>query len=228
MQVPATRQTADRDILIEAHFDMAVGMARRMARRLPNSVGSEEIESAALLGLTEAAERYDDSRQEPFMGFAAKRIRGAILDHLRRNDMLTRRGRRAARQVTEVTRALEAEKGRAVTTSEIAAHLGLSEDEFHDSYDQVREVGMVSLSELGTVPQSAQGITPVEYIERQQLRAAVVRAVAKLNERDQLILACYYQEGLTLREIGELLGITESRVSQLHGRILTVLRAELS
>lgn len=214
--------------LIEEHVDLAVGMARRMARRLPTSVAREDLESAALLGLTEAAARYDDSRREPFMGFAIKRVRGAILDYLRRNDLLTRRGRRAAREVDEARRELEARTGRAVTDGEIAAHLGLSDDEFQSAYANVRDVGLVSISELGGLPQSSQTWTPKEYIERQQIRSALVRSLAKLDERAQLILACYYQEGLNLREIGELLGVSESRVSQLHSSALAVLRAALA
>ncbi len=220
--------TRNHHSLIEEHFDLAVGMARRMARRLPTSVAREDLESAALLGLTEAAARYDDSRQEPFMGFAIKRVRGAILDYLRRNDLLTRRGRRAAREVNEARRDLEAKTGRAVTDGEIAAHLGLSDDEFQSAYANVRDVGLVSISELGGLPRSSQTRTPKECIESQQIRSALVRSLAKLDERAQLILACYYQEGLNLREIGELLGVSESRVSQLHSSALAILRAALA
>lgn len=227
MYQAATTHHTDRNTLIETHIDLAVNMARRMARRFPNSVSREDLESAALLGLTEAAERYDDGRREPFMGFAIKRIRGAILDHLRRNDHLTRRGRLAARQVNEATRALEAEKGRPVSDSEIAERMGLSDEEFHDAYAHVRDVGMVSMSEFEALPQSALSGNPGECVERQQIRAALVRALQKLDERDLLILACYYQEGLTLREIGQFLGVTESRVSQLHSGALATLRAEL-
>lgn len=231
MQHTASNQGIRREYLISSHLDMAVGMARRMARRLPQAVSSEDVESAALLGLTEAAHRYDDSRGEPFMAFAAKRVRGAILDHLRRDDMLTRRGRRAARRVAETARELEAEYGRAVSDSGIAEKMGLSDDEFHAAYAGVRDTAVVHLDEVDGLPASAIAGAPAECpsesIERQQIRAALIRALGRLDERSVLVLACYYQEGLTLREIGDLLGVTESRVCQLHSQTLRALREQL-
>jgi len=219
MQQTATTPALDRDALIVAHVDMAVGMARRMARRLPASVRCEDIESAALLGLTEAARRYDDTRSEPFMGFATKRIRGAILDHLRSIDLLTRRGRRAARLVADTARAID---------SDLAKRMGLSEAEFQSVYGNVRDAAMTSVDDWDALPQSSTASTPLEDIERQQIRAGLVRALAKLDDRGRVILACYYQEGLTLREIGQMLGITESRVCQIHTQTLAILREQLS
>jgi RNA polymerase sigma factor for flagellar operon FliA len=228
MQQTATTPANDRDALIRTHVDMAVSMARRMARRLPASVSCEDIESAALLGLTEAACRYDDSRSEPFMGFATKRIRGAILDHLRRNDLLTRRGRQAARLVADMARTIEAELGQPATDSDIAERLGLSESEFQSAYANVRDAGMTSVEDVDALPQSAAAITPLEHIERQQIRAALMRALTRLDERARIIVSCYYQDGLTLREIGQILGITESRVCQIHTQALATLREQLT
>jgi RNA polymerase sigma factor for flagellar operon FliA len=199
-----------------------------MARRLPSSVSREDVESAALLGLTEAACRYDGSRNEPFMAFATKRVRGAILDHLRRNDLLTRRGRQEARRIADTARTLEAEHGRAVSDSEIAEKMGMSDDEFNIACANLRDASVVHLDELGTMPLSVTSGTPSECIERQQIRAALVRALERLEERELLVLACYYQEGLTLREIGEILGVTESRVCQIHTQTLRTLRSQLS
>lgn len=228
MQQTATTPASDRDALIRAHVDMAVSMARRMARRLPASVSSEDIESAALLGLTEAACRYDGSRSEPFMGFATKRIRGAILDHLRRNDLLTRRGRQAARLVADMARTIEAELGQPATDSDLAERLGLSESEFQSVYASVRDAGMTSVEDVDALPQGAAAITPLEHIERQQIRSALMRALTRLDERARVIVSCYYQDGLTLREIGQILGITESRVCQIHTQALAALRDQLS
>jgi RNA polymerase sigma factor for flagellar operon FliA len=228
MQQPATIPATDRDALIEAHVDMAVSMARRMARRLPGSVSSEDIESAALLGLTEAARRYDDTRSEPFMGFAAKRIRGAILDHLRRIDLLTRRGRRAARLVAELARTIEAERGRPATDSDLAERLGLSLAEFQSVYAGARDAAVTSVEDVDALPQTSAAMSPLEHIERQQIRSALVRALARLDERARVILSCYYQDGLTLREIGQILGITESRVCQIHTQALGILREQLA
>ena len=228
MHQAATAEVTHRDALITDHMNMARKMARRMARRLPISVSREDIESAALLGLTEAASRYDETRNEPFMAFATKRVRGAILDHLRRNDWLTRRGRQEARRVADTEKQLEAEYGRAVSDSEIAAKMGLTDDEFGAEYAGLRDVTLVQLDELPMLPQYALTGTPNECVERQQIRAALVRALEKLDERELHVLAFYYQEGLTQREIGELLGVTESRVCQIHSQALNTLRAHLS
>ena len=228
MQPDASTEAATRDALITDHVSMALKMARRMSRRLPSSVSREDIESAALLGLTEAACRYDDSRNEPFMAFATKRVRGAILDHLRRNDLLTRRGRQEARRIANTARMLEAEYGRAVSDSEIAERMGISDDEFCTVYAGLRDASVIHLEELSMLPLSATSGTPAECVERQQIRAALVRALERLEERELLVLACYYQEGLTLREIGEILGVTESRVCQIHTQTLRSLRSQLS
>lgn len=231
MEYLAGNQGTDRDHLITAHLDMAVGMARRMARRLPPAISSEDLESAAMLGLTEAAHRYDASRKEPFMAFATKRVRGAILDHLRRDDVLTRRDRQAERRVAEATRELEAEHGRPASNSEIAEKMGMSEAEFHADYAGLRAAALVPLEDMSGLAIHEAGAPadmPTDVVVRQQLRAALVRALAKLDERALLVLACYYQEGLTLREIGELLGVTESRVCQLHSQTLRTLREQLS
>ncbi len=228
MQPSMNSDAVSRDALITDHLSMALKMARRMARRLPSSVSREDVESAALLGLTEAATRYDDSRSEPFMAFASKRVRGAILDHLRRNDLLTRRGRQEARRIASTARKLEAEYGRAVSDSEIAAKLGISDEEFGTTYATLRDASVVHLEELNMLPLSITSGTPMECIERQQIRAALVRALENLDERSLLVLACYYQEGLTLREIGEILGVTESRVCQIHTQTLRTLRSQLS
>lgn len=239
MQYRASDEGTNRDYLIRNHVDMAVGMARRMARRLPPAVSCEDLESAALLGLTEAAHRYDDAREEPFMAFAAKRVRGAILDHLRRDDVLTRSGRQAARRVAETARELEAEHGRSVSDSEIASKMGVSDSEFHSVYASLRDISVVHLDDVGALPATtaaggpghSPGMPlaecPSETIERQQIRAALSRALARLDERALLVLACYYQEGLTLREIGDLLGVTESRVCQIHSQTLRALREQL-
>lgn len=217
----------ERNELITLHLGMALKMARKMARRLPSSVSRDDVESAALLGLTEAATRYDTSRQEPFMAFAAKRVRGAILDHLRKNDILSRRARQGARRVAEAVRALEAEFGRAPTDAEIAASMGMTEMAFNRAFANVREASVIHLDDLrGELPDGGRGGADVG--ETQRRKTALMTALEVLDEREQMVLSCYYREGLTLREIGTILGVTESRVCQLHTQALSMLRAKLS
>lgn len=217
---------AHRNELITAHLDMALKMARKMARRLPSVVSRDDIESAALLGLTEAASRYDVGREEPFMAFASKRVRGAILDHLRKNDILTRRARQGARRVAEATRELEASLGRGATDAEIAASMGLDEATFSQTYAHIREAAVIHLDDLRSELSASD--SNADVADRQRRKAALMQALEGLGEREQMVLSCYYREGLTLKEIGVILGVTESRVCQLHTQALSVLRNRLS
>lgn len=227
MQAALTIEIQARNDLITQHLGMALKMARKMARRLPGTVSRDDVESAALLGLTEAASRYDTSRREPFMAFAAKRVRGAILDHLRKSDILSRRARQGARKVAEATRTAEAELGRPATDAEIAKTMGMTEMHFNQTYSRIREASVVHLEDLRTeIPDGSS--TAYDIGERQRRKAALMAALELLDEREQMVLSCYYREGLNLREIGSILGVTESRVCQLHTQALLLLRAKLS
>ncbi len=184
------------------------------------------MESAALLGLTEAACRFDASRKEPFMAFAAKRIRGAILDHLRQNDVLSRRVRCEVRLVAKATWELEKKLGRPATDSEIAAAMGVDEAKFHQDEGD-RRIAVIHLDELGG--ELADVVTTcAEVCESQRRRASLMQALRVLDDRMRMILSYYYREGLGLREIGTILGVTESRVCQLHSQALSLLRGLLS
>jgi len=224
---PRSERAKQRDELITVHLDMALKMARKMARRLPSAVSRDDVESAALLGLTEAASRYDTSRQEPFMAFAAKRVRGAILDHLRKNDILSRRARQGARKVLEVACELEASLGRAPTDAEIASSMGMTELAFNRAYSCIRAATVIHLDDLrGELCQD--GRDGILVGETQRRKSALMRALEILDDREQMVLSCYYREGLTLKEIGALLGVTESRVCQIHTHALASLRIRLS
>jgi RNA polymerase sigma factor for flagellar operon FliA len=214
----------DRDALIRGHIDMAKRLARKVARRVPQSVRRDELESAALLGLTEAATRFDPCRGEPFVAYAAKRVRGAILDELRRADVLTRRGRQGARRLAEATRAVEAQVGRPATTDEIATKLGTSIEEVSRARAQLQSPALVPLDDVRDVPRTPEHQAPDEHVSFEQQRRALAMGLAQLPERDLQILSLYYQESLTLKEIGDILGVTESRVSQLRSRALENLR----
>jgi RNA polymerase sigma factor for flagellar operon FliA len=214
-----------RSALVTENIHMARRIAAMLARRLPPGL-ADDVQSAALLGLVEAARRFHPGRGDSFPAFAAKRVRGAILDELRRGDMLPRRARQAARRVREAVRALEQSLGRVPRDEEIAAHLGVDVEHYRDKLAGLGSVEMVSLDRVVGGSQEP-GADP----EQNAMRAAVVeklgRAREQLDPREARILTMYYEEQMTLAEIGRLLGVTESRVCQLHTRALRRLREEM-
>jgi RNA polymerase sigma factor for flagellar operon FliA len=214
----------DRHALIRGHVEMARRLARKVARRVPRSILRDELESAALLGLTEAAVRYDPHRGEPFVAYAAKRVRGAILDELRRSDPMTRRGREGARKLADAARAVEAKVGRPATTDEIAGMLGATVDEVSRARARFQSPAMIGLDEAHDLAQPTDDDSPHEKVSHEQQLRTLAGALAKLPQRDLQILSLYYQENLTLKEIGDVLGVTESRVSQLRTRAIAKLR----
>jgi RNA polymerase sigma factor for flagellar operon FliA len=215
-----------RDQLVLEHLEMARRIALRVARRVPEWLSQDDLISAATIGLLEAAERYDESRGEPFIAFAEKRIRGAVLDELRRGDVMPRRVRASARKVGGVIRELEQELSRSPTDEEIATRLGVSLEVYHEDLEMLTHVAFVDLTEQvgqrdGEAPDAA------GEVERKQLCAHLRVGLGRLPERDALVLSLYYVDELSYAHIGSLLGVSESRVCQLHARALSRLRVEL-
>jgi RNA polymerase sigma factor FliA len=210
--------------LIHQHVDVARRIARKFGRRLPPSISRDEVEGAALLGLTEAASRYDESRGEPFIGYAVKRIRGAIQDELRRADPLTRRARRHVREVSEATRILEHLHGGCPPLDKVAGMVGRPTREVLVGWECSAAMHAVALDELPELPAAPGEGSPHAAYERLEQEKSLSQAIACLPERDRRILSMSYGEGRTLKEIGARLGISESRVSQLRTHILQALR----
>ena len=222
------KSTAERNRLIAEFAPMARRVALRVARRTPSWIASEDLVSAAMVGLAEAAERYDSSRGEPFVAFATKRVRGAVLDELRRGDPLSRSARRSARQLGETMRSLEQRLGRPPEDHEVAAALGIDVEEYQDELAMLTHISTVGLEVAESAGSGAiadAGPSPAGELERAQTLALLTQALRSLVPRDAQILSLYYNEEFTYAEIGELLGVTESRVCQLHGRALARLRA---
>jgi RNA polymerase sigma factor for flagellar operon FliA len=214
--------------LVAAHIGVARRIALRVARTSPAHTGREDLVAAALLGLTEAANRYEPARSEPFVAFAAKRIRGAVLDELRRADPMTRGARRRERTVARATAELEKDLGRAPEHTELAEKLGVSVRTFYDQYQLLGHVRRCSFdehaeNELGTDEKAS----PMARAQHRELIDRLRPALSCLSDRERSILRLHYHHRLTYESIGRRLGVSASRVCQLHTRALHELRAAL-
>jgi RNA polymerase sigma factor for flagellar operon FliA len=211
-----------------------------MSSGLPAHVDEADLISYGLGGLIFAIERFDLSREIKFETYAITRIRGAIIDELRSLDWVPRSVRARAREIERVNVKLEARLRRAPTDEEMASELGLGLEEFHDALLQISNSTIVALDELWNVSDSSGDQVslldtipdhgapdPEAVVDQGELRDRIADAIAALPEREKLVIALYYYENLTLREIGEVLGVTESRVSQLHTKAVLRLRSKL-
>ncbi len=212
-----------------------------MSSGLPAHVEEADLISYGLTGLISAIERFDLTREIKFETYAITRIRGAIIDELRTLDWVPRSVRARAREIEKVNMKLEARFLRAPTDEEMAAELGFSLNEFQDALLQISNSTIVALDELWNVSDSTgdqvslldtlpdRGAPdPQVLVDQGELRDRIADAIAALPEREKLVVALYYYENLTLREIGEVLGVTESRVSQLHTKAVLRLRSKLA
>jgi len=221
------RSSTERDRLISEHLDHARRISLRMARRCPAWIAREDLVAAGMLGLTEAAARYDLSRNEPFLAYAEKRIRGAVLDELRRGDIMPRRTRQMARKIGVTIHGLEQLHGTTPTDEQVAAALGVSLDEYRTELEQLVHVTVGALEERDDDVFASTAPSPESDAARREAMRRVRTALPKLDQRDLLVLALYYNEELTYQEIAGVLGVTTSRVCQLHGRAIARLRAEI-
>jgi RNA polymerase sigma factor for flagellar operon FliA len=211
-----------------------------MSSGLPSHVEEADLISYGLLGLISAIERFEPERQIKFETFAITRIKGSIIDELRSLDWVPRSVRTKARQIEKANVKLEHELQRAPTDQEMADALGISVEEFQESLVRIAGSSMVALDELWSVSdasgdqvslletiQDSQAVDPAVEIDATEMGDRLSEAIARMPEREKLVVALYYYENLTLREIGEVLGVTESRVSQLHTKAVLRLRSRL-
>lgn len=214
-----------RNQLIQQHADAARRIALRMARRCPDWIAREDLVSAGMVGLIEAADRYDDSRQEPFISFAEHRIRGAILDELRRGDIMPRRVRQLARKITAAIKELEKD-GETASDQRVAAALGVSVSDYQKGLKELAHVEMAPL-DSESLRLVAQEVAPDVQAGHRQTLARIKAAFDRMEKRDVTILGLHYVEDLTYQEIADTLKITPSRVCQLLWRAVDRLRALL-
>jgi RNA polymerase sigma factor for flagellar operon FliA len=229
-----------RERLVVAYSPLVKFIAGRMASGLPSHVDEADLVSYGLLGLIGAIERFEPEREIKFETFAVARIKGAIIDELRSLDWVPRSVRARARDVERAHAALEAEYGRAPTEEEMSDKLELSVEEFRDALLQIANSSVLALDDLWTFAdpdgsggqisvldtiQDPNALDPQAEAHTAELKDRLADAIESLPERERLVIALYYYENLTLREIGEVLGVTESRVSQLHTKSVLALRS---
>jgi RNA polymerase sigma factor FliA len=229
-----------RDRLIVMYSPLVKYVAGRLGSGLPAHVDEGDLVSYGLLGLIGAIERFDLERDIKFETFAISRIRGAIIDELRALDWVPRSVRSRAREIERAISGLEAKLGRAPTDEEIAGKVGITTDELEESLSDISRSSIAALDELWSVSgegdqvslldtlEDPESTRPADALDETELREILGDAIARLPEREKLVITLYYYEELTLREIGEVLGVTESRISQLHTKAILRLKARLA
>jgi RNA polymerase sigma factor for flagellar operon FliA len=229
-----------RERLVVAYSPMVKFVAGRLGAGLPSHVEDADLISYGLVGLIGAIERFEPERGIKFETFAMTRIRGAIIDELRSLDWVPRSVRSRAREIETTQAKLEHELQRAPTEAELASKLNMTEDELQSALLEIANSSVYALDELWTVSDSSgdqvslldtiadEGAAdPQEALATTEVKDRLTEAIGGLPEREQLVVALYYYENLTLREIGEVLGVTESRVSQLHTKAVMRLKSHL-
>jgi RNA polymerase sigma factor FliA len=229
-----------RERLVVAFSPLVKYVAGRMASSLPPHVDEADLISYGLGGLISAIERFDPSREIKFETYAITRIKGSIIDELRSLDWVPRSVRARAREIERANAKLEHRLQRAPTDDEVAAELGITPQELHDSLIAISHSSLVALDEMWSSSDSSGdqislldtledpgAPDPAQALDMGDVKDRIADAIARIPEREKLVIALYYYENLTLREIGEVLGVTESRVSQLHTKAVLRLRSRM-
>ncbi|MGQ0656628.1 MAG: RNA polymerase sigma factor FliA [Chromatiales bacterium] len=229
----ASQPPEDAQQLVQQHATLVKRIAYHLMSRLPPSVHAEDLIQAGMIGLLEASRNYDPALGASFETYAGIRIRGAMLDEIRKGDWAPRSLHRKVREMAKAVAEVEREKGRDARDAEVAEKLGVALDEYYQILADSSSHRLFSLEEL---PAGEDGMVeglvacirgPEEDVERERFAKALAKAVAGLPERERLVLSLYYNEDLNLREAGEVLGVSESRVCQIHGQALIRLRARM-
>jgi RNA polymerase sigma factor for flagellar operon FliA len=214
--------------LVTRHAELVKRIAFHLAGRLPQSVEVNDLIQAGMIGLLEAAAHYASDRGASFETYAGIRIRGAMIDALRKQDWAPRSVHRKARAAAQAIRSIENEAGREARDTEIAAAMGVSIEEYHRVLQDSQACQLASMDDTNDAHEVAdRDSDPLREAESGALRLAVADAIGGLPERERLVMSMYYDDELNLKEIGVVLGISESRVCQLHGQALVRLRARL-
>jgi RNA polymerase sigma factor for flagellar operon FliA len=234
-----TRSPEIREKLVLRYVSLVKYVAGRLAIGLPPSVQADDLISSGILGLMDAIDKYDLERDTRFETYAVTRIRGAILDELRALDWIPRSTRQKARKLESVYIHLENSLGRAATTDEVARHMKISTSALYGLLDEVRSTNLVSLDEfvqgkdgdgqtrLVDAVEDRISLDPSDRIDIEDIKDVMNHAILRLPSRERLVIALYYYEELTLKEIGSILNVSESRISQIHTKAILRLRGKL-
>ena len=231
------RGTLDADSLINKLRPAVRRVASQLMARLPPSVDVDDLVQAGMIALFDSLKRFDPASDIQFETFAMQRVRGAMLDELRSYDWIPRSVRKNQRSIDQAIRAVEQREQRSATEREIADELGISLEDYHQLLGESRGAQLVYIDDLGAEDSdegyvertvSSDQPTPLDRVNDSRFRVALVAAIKELPEREALMMSLYYEQDLNLKEIGAVLGVTESRVSQMHGQAVARIRSKLS
>jgi RNA polymerase sigma factor for flagellar operon FliA len=220
--------------LVHRHASLVKRIAYHLMCRLPPSVQIDDLIQAGMIGLLEASRHYDLSQGATFETYAGIRIRGAMLDEIRKGDWAPPSLHRKVRQLAKVVKEIETEQSRDARDVEVAERLGVTLDQYYQLLHDATTHRILSFEDVPTKAETqTEGLTdkipgPHEELENNDFREALMKAIASLPERERLVMSLYYDNELNLREVGEILGVSESRVCQLHAQTLIRLRARMS
>jgi RNA polymerase sigma factor for flagellar operon FliA len=232
------RDPVIRDTFIKQYAPLVKYVAGKVAMGMPHNVEFDDLVGFGVFGLIDAIEKYDPEKNVKFKTYAVTRIRGAIFDELRQIDWVPRSVRQKTREIESVISALEAQIGRTATDQEIAGALGMDEGEYLKTIQKISSTSILSLNDvwfsgdendkvsIGDSIESPSSLNPDVMVEKDEIRRVIVEAINELPDKEKKILVLYYYEDLTLKDIGRVLEVTESRVSQLHNKAIQHLRSK--
>ena len=234
-----TKSVELRDYLILKYLPLAKYVAGKISIGMPPSVGFEDLVQCGLIGLYDAVEKYEPDKNVKFKTYATTRIRGAIIDELRAQDWVPRSVRQKARELEDAIQITESRLGRAATDDEVAENLNISTEEYRQAVYKVSCTSILSLNDMWyngddndkismmDSLEAPSSLNPDVMTEREDVKRFLAEAISELPDKEKLVLALYYDEDLTLKEIGQALNVSESRVSQLHSGAILRLRAKM-
>jgi RNA polymerase sigma factor for flagellar operon FliA len=229
-----------RESFIKQYAPLVKYVAGKVAATMPHSVDFDDLVGFGVFGLIDAIDKFDPDKNVKFKTYAVTRIRGAIFDELRSIDWVPRSVRQKSKEIEEAIVETEAKLGRPATDSEIASSMGLTDSEFAKTMLKVSGTSILSLSDvwytaddsdkvsIGDSIESPSSLNPDAIIEREEIKRVIVQSIQELPDKEKKVLVLYYYEDLTLKEIGKVLEVTESRISQLHTKAILRLRAKLT